>query len=73
MKCGDLIVIQQIGTSMGISPALSMTNLYVAVHESDSILELLDISLYVYQHFIDDGIVIWIHDEYPIQDALNWK
>ena len=42
MRFGEIIVRQLVGVAMGMSPAPSIANLYVAIHEKRSILSFLD-------------------------------
>ena len=72
MSFGDLIFHQIRGVAMGMSPAPTIANLYVAIFELSNILPLLDKHLLFYKRFIDDGIAIWLHDKDPITDANNW-
>jgi len=72
-RFGDLIFHQIRGIAMGMSPAPTIANLYVAIYELSKVLPLIDDYLYFYRRFIDDGLCIWLHDADPIQDAKNWK
>jgi hypothetical protein len=72
MKFGDLIFHQIRGVAMGMSPAPTIANLYVAIFELSNILPLLDKYLFFYKRFIDDGFAIWLHDIDPTIDARNW-
>ena len=72
MKFGDLIFHQIRGVAMGMSPAPTIANLYVAIFELSNILPLLDKYLFFYKRFIDDGFAIWLHDIDPTTDAKNW-
>ena len=71
MRFGDLIFHQIRGVAMGMSPAPTIANLYVAIYEESNILPLLDKNIFFYRRFIDDGFVIWLHDDDPIIDATN--
>ena len=73
MRFGDIIVRQLVGVAMGMSPAPSIANLYVAIHEKRSILSFLDSCVLYLQRFIDDGLAIWLHDPDPSIDAANWR
>ena len=57
---------------MGMSPAPTIANLYVAIYEQIHILPLLQKYLSFYKRFIDDGVAIWLHDDDPTTDANNW-
>jgi hypothetical protein len=72
MRFGDLIFHQICGVAMGMSPAPTIANLYVAIFQSSNILPLLDEYLFYYKRFIDNGLGIWLHDEDPTTDAKNW-
>ena len=72
-RFGDLIFHQIRGIAMGMSPAPTIANLYVAIYELSKVLPLIDNYLYFYRRFIDDGICVWLHDANPIRDASNWK
>lgn len=72
MRFGDIIVKQLIGVAMGMSPAPPIANLYVAIHEKESILSFLDSCILYLKRFIDDGLAIWLHDPDPAVDAANW-
>ena len=72
MRFGDIVVKQIIGVAMGMSPAPSIANLYVAIHEAKEILSFLDSSLLYLRCFIDDGLAIWLHDPDPAVDSNNF-
>ncbi|KAL7527911.1 hypothetical protein ACHAXR_002185 [Thalassiosira sp. AJA248-18] len=72
MRFGDIIVRQLIGIAMGMSPAPSLANLYVAIHEERELLKFLTSSILYLRRFIDDGLAIWLHDPDPQVDAANW-
>jgi hypothetical protein len=72
MRFGDLIFHQIRGVAMGMSPAPTISNLYVAIYEQIHILPLLQKYLRFYKRFIDDGVAIWLHDNDPTTDANNW-
>jgi hypothetical protein len=59
MRFGDILVKQLVGIAMGMSPAPSIANIYVAIHEAQSILKWLNICIRYLNRFIDDGIGIW--------------
>ena len=72
MRFGDLIFHQIRGVAMGMSPAPTIANLYVAIYELSNILPLLNKYLFFYKRFIDDGFGIWLHDADPKIDTNNW-
>jgi hypothetical protein len=72
MRFGDLIFHQIFGVAMGMSPAPTIANLYVAIYEATHILSLLNSFLFFLKRFIDDGLGIWIRDPDPNIDAANW-
>ncbi|KAL7530524.1 hypothetical protein ACHAXR_006240, partial [Thalassiosira sp. AJA248-18] len=73
MRFGDLLVKQLIGIAMGMSPAPTIANLFVAIHENQDPLPFLETCLKYLKRFIDDGIGIWLHDANPITDETNWQ
>ena len=70
MRFGDITVKQISGIAMGMSPAPTISNLYMAIYEETHILKFLPI-LYL-RCFIDDGVGIWLHDPDPETDERNW-
>jgi len=72
MRFGNLIFHQICGIAMGMSPAPTIANLYVAIYEATHILPLLTSFLFFLKRFIDDGLGIWLHDPDPDVDAANW-
>ena len=72
MRFGDLIIRQIRGVAMGMSPAPTIANLYVAIYERDHIIPLIGSYLMYYKRFIDDGFAVWLHDKDPNTDANNW-
>ena len=57
---------------MGMSPAPSIANLYIAIHEKQEILSFLDSCVLYLRQFIDDGLAIWLHDPDLAINASNW-
>ena len=57
MRFGDLLVKQLKGIAMGMSPAPTIANLFVAIHEASDILQFVGTSLLWLKRFIDDGFV----------------
>jgi hypothetical protein len=68
-----LICHQIRGVAMGMLPAPTITNLYVAIYELEFIIPLLEKYLMFYKRFIDDGFAIWLHDLDPTIDTENWN
>ena len=73
MQFGDLIVRQIRGVAMGMSPAPTIANLFVAIYENEHIIPLVGKYLMSYRRFIDDGFAVWLHDCDPNADAKNWN
>jgi hypothetical protein len=65
MQFGNLIYHQIRGVAMGMSPASTIANLYVAIYKLNHIIPLLDKYLMFYKRFIDNGFAIWLHDLDP--------
>ena len=72
MQFGDLIFHQIWGVAMGMSPAPTIANLYIAIYKLTHILPLLDKYLPFYKRFIDDRFAIWLHNNNPTTDTNNW-
>jgi hypothetical protein len=72
MRFGNLVFHQIRGVAMGMSPAPTIANVYVAIYEAMHILPLLNSFLFYLKRFINDGLRIWIHDPDPNVDAANW-
>ncbi|KAL7538519.1 LOW QUALITY PROTEIN: hypothetical protein ACHAXR_010950 [Thalassiosira sp. AJA248-18] len=60
------------GITMRISPAPTISNLFVAIDENSNILPFLQTFLRYHRHFIDDGFGIWLNDLDPVVDTNNW-
>jgi hypothetical protein len=58
MQFGDLIYHQILDIAMGMLPAPTVANLYVAIYELNHIIPLLNKYLMFYKKFIDDGFAI---------------
>ena len=71
MRFGDLLVKQLMGIAMGMSPAPTIANLFVAIHEAAAILRFVGVFLLWLKRFIDDGFGIWLHDPDPTVDDAN--
>ena len=57
---------------MGMSPAPSIANFYVAIHEAQAIIDSFDSNIFYLWRFIDDGLAIWLHDPDSSVNALNF-
>ena len=73
MRFGDLFYHLIRGVAMGMLPALTIANLYVAIYEFEFIIPLLEKYLMFYKIFIDYGLPIWLHDLNLMIDAENWN
>jgi hypothetical protein len=73
MRFGDIIVKQVSGIAMGMSPAPTIANLYVAIYEEMHVLKYVPSTVLYLRCFIDDGFGIWLHDPDPVVDEKNWK
>jgi hypothetical protein len=62
MQFGDFIYHQICGVAMGMSPAPTIANLYIAIYKLNLIIPLLDKYLMFCKRFIDNGFAIWLHD-----------
>jgi len=65
MRFGDLIYHQIRGVAMGMSPAPTIANLYVAIYELEFIIPLLEKYLMFYKRFIDDEFAVWLPTSTP--------
>jgi hypothetical protein len=72
MRFGDLIYHQIPGVAMGMSPAPTIANLYIAIYKTAQIIPLLNKYLLFYRRFINDGFTVWLHDLDPTVNAKNW-
>jgi hypothetical protein len=58
---------------MGMSPAPTIANLYVAIYETAHSLQYIP-SVVLYLHrFINDGFGVWLHNPDPAVDERNWN
>jgi len=73
MRFGDIIVKQLSGIAMGMSPAPTIANLYVAIYEEMHVLNFIPSTVRYLCRFIDDGFGVWLHDPDPMVDERNWK
>jgi hypothetical protein len=71
MQFGDLIFRQTRGVAMGMAPAPTITNLFVAIYKNYHIIPLIGKYLMYYKRFIN--IAIWLHDNDSAIDASNWN
>ncbi len=59
---------------MGMLPAPTIVNLYVAIYKRNHIIPLVGVKyLLFYKRFIDDRFAVWLHDEDPTTNASNWN
>jgi hypothetical protein len=72
MRFGDVIVRQLSGIAMGMSPAPTIANLYMAIYEETHVLKFIPSIILYLRRFIDDGVGIWLHDPNPTTDERNW-
>ncbi len=72
MRFGDVIVKQVSGIAMGMSPAPTIANLFVAIYKKTHVLQYVPHVVLYLCCFIDDGIGIWLHDPDPTIDKNNW-
>ena len=73
MKFGNMLVRQHKGIAMGMAPAPSIANLFVAIYEDTHITTFPPTSLHFLRRFIDNGLGIWLRDPNKQQDNANWE
>jgi len=73
MRFGNMFIHQHKGIAMGMAPAPSIANLFVAIYEEAHITTFPSTSLHFLRRFIDDGFGVWLRDPNPQQDELNWE
>ena len=73
MRFGDIIVKQISGISMGMSPAPTIANLFMAIYEAEHVLRYIPSVVLYLRGFIHDGLGVWLHDPDPTVDERNWK
>ncbi len=73
MRFGDLIVKQLSGIAMGMLPAPTIANLYVAIYQHSHVLPYIPQVVLYLCRFIDNGLGIWLHDPDPKVDKKNWQ
>jgi len=72
MRFGNLYIHQHKGIAMGMAPAPSIANLFVAIYEAAHIVTFPKTSLPFLRRFIDDGFGIWLRDSNQQRDTENW-
>jgi hypothetical protein len=59
---------------MGMLPAPTIVNLYVAIYKRNHIIPLVGVKyLLFYKRFIDDRFAVWLHDKDSTTNASNWN
>ncbi len=58
--------------AMGMSPAPTIANLFMAIYEKTHVLKYIPHVVLYLRCFIDDGIGIWLHNPNPTIDKTNW-
>ena len=58
---------------MGILPAPTIANLYVAIYKLNHSIPLLEKYLVFYKRFINNGFAIWLHNLHPTTNTNNWN
>jgi hypothetical protein len=71
MRFGDLIAHQHKGIAMGMAPAPTIANIFVAIFENEHIST--SAHLHFLRRFIDDGFGIWLRDPDESKDAIEWN
>jgi hypothetical protein len=73
MRFDSIIVEQQKGIVMGMSPAPTIANLYISIFKEQYLPPGTPRQLSFLQQFIDDGLGIWLTDPDPTTDELEWE
>jgi hypothetical protein len=73
MRFGDIIVKQLSGIAMGMSPAPTIANLFMAIHENTHVLPYIPQVVLYLCRFIDDDFGVWLHDPDPLIGESNWR
>jgi hypothetical protein len=73
MRFDDLIMHQHKGIALGMAPAPSIANFFVAIYETSNIVTFPKASLLVLKRFIVDGFGIWLQDPDQDTDAQQWE
>jgi hypothetical protein len=66
MRFGNVLVKRISGIAMGISPAPTLANLFVAIYEDEHILPFIPTVVKYLRCFINDGFGIWLYDPDPL-------
>ncbi len=69
----DSVVHQHKGITMGMAPAPSIANLFVAIYETSNIVTFPRSHLPFLRRFIDDGFGIWLRDCDHVKHAQQWE
>jgi hypothetical protein len=72
MRFGDVIVKQVSRIAMGMSPAPTIANLFMAIYEKTHVLQYVPHVVLYLRRFINDGIGIWLHNPDLTIDKNNW-
>ncbi len=72
MRFGDVIMKQVNKIAMGMSPAPTNANLFMAIYEKTHVQQYVPHVVLYLCCFIIDGIGIWLHDPNPTIDKTNW-
>jgi hypothetical protein len=73
MRFGDVLVKQISGIAMGMSPAPTLANLFVAIYKDEHILPFIPTIVKYLRCFFNNRFGIWLHDPDPAIDESNWK
>ncbi len=73
MRFCDIIVKQISGIVMGMSPALTIANLYVAIYEKTCVLKYIPVVVLYLCRFIDNRLGVRLYEPDPVADERNWK
>lgn len=73
MRFGDIIAKQHKGIAMGMSPAPTIANLFVAIFEQEHIISNPPPHLHFLRRFIDDGFGIWLTDDNEENNEHEWN
>ncbi len=73
MRFDNIIVEQQKGIAMGMSPAPTIANLYVSIFEEQYLPPCTPRQLSFLRQFINNGLGIWLTDPDPTTDELEWE
>jgi hypothetical protein len=72
MKFRDIILKQLSRIAMGMLPAPTITNLFVAIYENTLVLQYTPRVVLYLRRFLDNGFGVWLHDPNPLVDKINW-